>query len=112
MKLTTIMYVLESVNRKALRARNSVFWLNFQEFLDYIKNCPICHALTGIVSLRKFLFKLGHIWGVLHEKLPRIGSKWLLLLSSKDLSGLCNFMRSFICQKTWGANQRVSKDVT
>ena len=29
MKLTTIMYLHESVNRKALRARNSVFWLNF-----------------------------------------------------------------------------------
>ena len=27
MKLTTIMYLHESVNRKALRARNSVFWL-------------------------------------------------------------------------------------
>ena len=29
MKLTTIMYLLQSVNRKALRARNSAFWLNF-----------------------------------------------------------------------------------
>ena len=29
MKLTTIMYLHESVNRKALGARNSDFWLNF-----------------------------------------------------------------------------------
>ena len=28
-KLTTIMYLHENVNRNALRARNSVFWLNF-----------------------------------------------------------------------------------
>ena len=34
MKLTTIMYLHESVNRKALRGRKSVFWLNFWEFLD------------------------------------------------------------------------------
>ena len=46
MNPTTIMYYLhESVNRKALRARNSVFWLNYYEFLDYIKNRLICHAL-------------------------------------------------------------------
>ena len=29
MKLTTIMYLHERVNRKALWARNSVLWLNF-----------------------------------------------------------------------------------
>ena len=29
MKLTTIMYLHESVNRETLRARNSVYWLNF-----------------------------------------------------------------------------------
>ena len=29
LKLTTIMYLPESVNRKTFRARNSVFWLNF-----------------------------------------------------------------------------------
>ena len=29
MKLTTITYLHESVNRKTLSARNSVFWLNF-----------------------------------------------------------------------------------
>ena len=28
MKLNTIMYLHESVNRKALRVRNSYFWLN------------------------------------------------------------------------------------
>ena len=47
MKLATIMYVHESVNRKALRARNSFFffWLNL------------------IASLVKFLYKLDDIWG-------------------------------------------------
>ena len=44
MKLTTIMYLHESVNWKPLRARNSVFWRNVYEFLDYIKNRHICHA--------------------------------------------------------------------
>ena len=44
MKLTTIMYLHESVNRKPLRARNSFFWRNVYEFLDYIKNHYICHA--------------------------------------------------------------------
>ena len=63
MKLTTIMYLYESVNRKALRARNSVLWLNFYKFLDYIKNRHIRHALPRIASLVKFLYKLGHIWG-------------------------------------------------
>ena len=29
MKFTTIVYLHEAVNRKALRATNSVFWLNF-----------------------------------------------------------------------------------
>ena len=38
MKLTTITYLHESVNQKPLRARNSVFWLNIYEFLDFIKN--------------------------------------------------------------------------
>ena len=32
MKLTTIMYLHESVNRKPRRARNSVFWRNVYEF--------------------------------------------------------------------------------
>ena len=44
MKLTKIMYLHKSVNQKPLGARNSVFWLNFQELLDYIKNYDICHA--------------------------------------------------------------------
>ena len=63
MKLTTIMYLQESVNRKPLRARNSVFG-----FLDYIKNRHICHALPFIASLVKFLYKF-------HEKPPKIGPK-------------------------------------
>ena len=45
MKLTTIMYLHESVNRKALRARNIFFWLNL------------------IASLVKLLYKLDNIWG-------------------------------------------------
>ena len=63
MKLTTIMYLHESVNRKALRARNLDFWINFLEFLDYIKNCHICHALAGIAPLVEFLYKMDHILG-------------------------------------------------
>ena len=45
MKLTTIMYLHESVNRKALRIRNSFFWLNL------------------IASLVKLAYKLDNIWG-------------------------------------------------
>ena len=32
MKLTVIVYLHKSVNRKHLRARNSVFWCNVYEF--------------------------------------------------------------------------------
>ena len=42
MKLTTIMFLHESVNRKALRIRNSFFWLNL------------------IASLVRFLYKLDY----------------------------------------------------
>ena len=45
MKLTTIMYLHESVNRIARRARNFFFWLNL------------------IASLVKLLYKLDNIWG-------------------------------------------------
>ena len=45
MKLTTIMYLHESVNRKALRIRNLFFRLNL------------------IASLLKLLYKLDDIWG-------------------------------------------------
>ena len=65
-KLTTIMYLYESVKRKPLR--NSVFWRNVYEFLDYIKNCHICHALPFVASLVKFLYKF-------HEKPPKIVPK-------------------------------------
>ena len=57
MKLTTIMYLHDSVNRKPLRAKNSGFRRNFYEFLDYIKNRHLCHALTCAASLVKFLYK-------------------------------------------------------
>ena len=66
MKLTTIMYLHESVNRKPLRVKNSVFWRNVYEFLDYVNNRHICHA-----SLVKLLYKF-------HEKPPKIGPKCLL----------------------------------
>ena len=71
MKLTTIIYLQMSVNRKPLRARNSGFWCNVYEFLDYIKNHHICHALPCVASLVKFLYKF-------HEKPAKIGPKWLL----------------------------------
>ena len=71
MKLTTIMFLHESVNWKPLRARNSVFWRNVFEFLDYIKNRHICHTIPFVASLVKYLYKF-------HEKPPRIGRKWLL----------------------------------
>ena len=44
MKLTTIMYLRENVNQKALRARYFFFWLDF------------------IAALAKLLNKLDHIW--------------------------------------------------
>ena len=68
MKLITNMYLDESVNRKALRGRNLVFSRNAYEFLDYIKNLDICHALPCLASLVKFLYKFN-------EKLPKIGPK-------------------------------------
>ena len=68
MKRTTIMYNHESVNRKPLGARNSVFWRNAYEFLDYIKNRHIYHALPCVASLVKFLYKIL-------EKPPKLGPK-------------------------------------
>ena len=65
MKLTTIVYHYKSVKRKPLRAKNSVFWCNVYEFLDYIKNHQICHALPCVASLVKFF----------HEKPAKIGLK-------------------------------------
>ena len=54
MKLTTIMYLHDSMDRKALRARNSDFWLNFLKSLDYIENrhamsCITLHCITSKV---------------------------------------------------------------
>ena len=62
------MYLHESVNRKPLRARNSTFWCNVYEILDYIKNRNVCHALPCVASLVKFLYKS-------HEKSSKIGPK-------------------------------------
>ena len=74
MKLTTIMYLYESVNRKSLRAKNSVFRCNVYEFLDYIKNLHICHALPCVAWLVKFLYKF-------HEK----ATKMIATLTFKGL---------------------------
>ena len=68
MKLTAIMYLHERVNRKPLKAKNSVLWRNVYDFLDYIKNRHICHALPCVVSLAKFLYKI-------HIKPPKVGPK-------------------------------------
>ena len=76
MKLTTIMYLHESVNQKPPKAWNSVSWRNVYEFFDYIKNRHIYHALPCIASPVKFLCKF-------HEKLPKIGPKWLLWFFEK-----------------------------
>ena len=61
MKLTRIMYLHESVNRKPFGAKNSVFRRNVNEFLDCVKNCHICQALPCVALLVKFLYKF-------HEK--------------------------------------------
>ena len=55
------MYPDESVNQKPDGASNPAFWLNLQEFLDYIKNRHTCHALPCIASLAKFLHQLDYI---------------------------------------------------
>ena len=98
MKLTTIMYLHESVNRKSFGAKISVFWRNVYEFLDYIKNCHLWHALPCVASLVKFLYKF-------HEK----PTKMIATLSS--LTRLCNFMRPYIWWKTRGVNQGAPEDV-
>ena len=71
----------DSVNRKALRARNSDFWLNFQEFLDYIKNRHICHGLPRIASLVKLLDKLDHMWRIIPWKATQNSFKMIPTLT-------------------------------
>ena len=61
MKLTTIMYLHESVNRKALRTRNSFLWLNF------------------IASLVKLLYKLDDIWESIPWKTTQILLKFKII---------------------------------
>ena len=65
MKLSTIIYLHESVNRKTLRTINSVFWINrkfgFLGNLDCIKNRHICHAIPSIASPLKLFYKLDDI---------------------------------------------------
>ena len=52
MKLTTIMYLHESVNQKALRVRVRIFCLFFYFFW-----------LNLVASLEKLWYKLEDIWG-------------------------------------------------
>ena len=68
MKLTTIMYLHESVNQKPLKAKNSVFWRDVYEFLGYIKKRHICNAIPCVASLVKFLY-------IFHEKPPKTVQK-------------------------------------
>ena len=69
MKLTTIMYLHENVNRRVLRVRNSFFWLNL------------------IASLVKLLYKLDSIWGKSHpNKFKMIATLSSLKLEPKLLS--------------------------
>ena len=68
MKLISIIFLHESVNRKLLRARNSVFWRNAYGFLGYIEYRHKFHALPFVESLVNFLYKF-------HRKSPKIGLK-------------------------------------
>ena len=67
MKLTTIMYFHESVNRKALRVRNSFFRLNL------------------IVSLLKLLHKLDNIWGSIPRNTTQNRFKMIATITSLKL---------------------------
>ena len=69
MKLTTIMYLHDSVNRKALRARNSFFffWLN------------------SIASMVKLQYKLDNIWGSIPRKTTQNRFKMIATLNSLKL---------------------------
>ena len=64
MKLTTIMYPHESVNRKALRVGNSFFWL-------YL-----------IAWLVKLLHKLDDIWGSILRKTTQNRFKMIATITS------------------------------
>ena len=66
MKLTTIIYLQESVNQKALRVRNSFFWL-------YL-----------IASLVKLLYKLD-IWGSILRKTTQNRFKMIATITSLKL---------------------------
>ena len=67
MKLTTIMYFHESVNRKALRVRNSFFRLNL------------------VASLLKLLYKLDDIWGSIPWKTTQNRFKMIPTITSLKL---------------------------
>ena len=100
-----------SINQNPLgMSQKFSFSLNFQEFLASIKNCDICDAVPCIASLVKLCtsqITFGRVP-------PKISSKLLLLVLRETLTvlpGSCNFIRPLIWHKTWGVNQRTSKDV-
>ena len=90
MKLTTIMYLHESVDRKAFRARNPFFSL--------------------IASLVRLFYKLDDIWDSMknHPKWVQndFYAKFSKIRTKQNycLQELCNSIRSFIWHKTWGVN--------
>ena len=55
MKLTRIMYLHESVNRKPFGAKNSVFRRNVNEFLDYVKNCHMPSITLRCIAGKVFV---------------------------------------------------------
>ena len=65
MKLITIMYLQNSVNRKPIKAKNSVFWCNVYECLHFMKNHHIYHTLPCVASPVNFF----------HEKPAKIDPK-------------------------------------
>ena len=67
MKLTTIMYLHESVNRKALRVRDSFFSINL------------------VASLVKLLYKLDDIWGSFPWKTTQNRFKMIATITSLKL---------------------------
>ena len=66
-RLNMIMYLHESVNQKALRARNSFSWL------------------TLFASLVKLLYKLDNIWGSIPLKITQNRFKMIATLTSLKL---------------------------
>ena len=98
MKLTTIIYLQESVNQKALRVRNSFFWL-------YL-----------IASLVKLLYKLD-IWGSILRKTTQNRFKMIATITSLKLepkplsSRVTKHCKTFHLEQNLRRNQRASEGV-